>query len=83
MRHSRIRENPEERRVETRNVADRTRCESIGFPGFGLVRIQERVLRSTVGFDWRDEIAAGQQSLPKRFVRASWHPEREAGHRDR
>jgi hypothetical protein len=45
--------------------------------------MQERVLRSTVGFDRRDEIATGQQSLPKRFVGASWHPERETDHRDR
>jgi hypothetical protein len=35
-----------------------------------------------VGFDRRDEIAARQQSLPKRFVRASWHLERETDHRD-
>src|SRR6202035_3677680 len=71
------------RRVETRNVTNRTRCECIGSTGFALVRMQEGVLGPAVGFDGGDEIVACQQSLPKRFVRASWHAERETDHRDR
>jgi hypothetical protein len=42
---------PEKSRVESRNVADRTRSECIGGAGFSLVRTQERILNSAVGFD--------------------------------